>query len=216
MSTPSFFNHSEWSNSMAKQTKAQLQKEVNDFKGQIDQLSKRRGDLQAESDQLSRSVKTQAEAIEESLLQGLDTANASEALARDRAKLEALDGALSKADHRLGELNRQHEDKQKGIVRMDFDQVADEAYSLFLSCMDDLSAAVESLDALEAKITELNRVGAPAGLSAENDDYLRLLRQASMFLRGNFTAADGINYKIRQVEQNYPSMLAVARGRVNR
>lgn len=197
---------------MAKQTKADLQKEVDDLQQQIDQLTKRRGDLFADRDKVSMSVKAQKNTIATALLEGRDITKDSEVKKRNEAQLEALDEAITQADDRLRNLNTQHASKQKSIVKFDFDQVADEACNLLLECLDQLSTTAVGLDTLEQKFLELNRVGAPAGFNSDHDDNLRLVRQICRYLRGA-DSTDGINYKLKHVETSYPNILKYARGR---
>lgn len=198
---------------MAKQNKAGLVKEADDIGKQIDQLSKRRDTLRADQQQLFQKIADQEQSISDALIDGRDVEKEKDILVRDRVTWDSLKTALAELDFRLQELNRQHTDKQRGIVKDDFDRVGDEAYGLLVVSIERLYKAVASLDLLDQKFQELDRVGAPAGLKADTDDHLRLAKQMCGYLRGQFSSSDGIPYKLKTLEEGYANTLARARGK---
>lgn len=198
---------------MAKVNKADLVKEADEIGIQIAQFSNRRDTLHADQKQLLQKIVAQEKTISDALIDGRDVEKEKDALVRDRVTWESLNNAITELDVRLQELNRQYTGKQKGIVKFDFDRVGDEAYGLLLVSIDRLYEAVASLDVLEEKFQELNRVGAAAEFKVESHDHLRLAKQIGDYLRGQFSAADGIPYKLKDIENSYRDTLAIARGK---
>ena len=87
------------------QQKKEIQGEIDKLAKEISDLTKRRGDLLAKRDSLALSIETQKTSIEDALLDGRDTGPSTDALARDKALLESLGGAINQAEQKLADLN---------------------------------------------------------------------------------------------------------------
>ncbi len=193
-----------------------FQKELADLDKQIDQITKRRAALAADLDKTVNGVQTQKKSLGSDLLAGISAVAGFDTLAREQLKASALEEAIAQADDQLGKLKQQQADKKRQIVMEDFNRIGDEAYAMFLESVSRLRETIAGLNALDAKLTALDSVGAPAGIKSENDDHLRMLRQACSYLRGEFSAIDGLPYKVLTVEQNFSAILSKAQERKSR
>lgn len=189
-------------------SKNEIQKEIDNLQQQTKDLTARREALRAERNEVAASIDAQAKAIGAALLDDLDTTKESDTLARDRAKLEGLDEAITQADTRLADLKRQREDAVRAFALVDFSRLADEADALLVTSVDKLCAAATELNALKAKFDELHQISGATGVNIDYHDHLRAVERLSRFLR------EGLEAKLKATEeQGAANALAEARAK---
>lgn len=191
-------------------TKNEFQKEIDDLQKKIEQLTKRRVDLSAERELMTSSIDAQAKTIGAALLESRDTAKESDALTRDRVKLEGIAEAVTQATKRLDELKQQQEGARRGYAMVDFNRVADEVDSLLVSSVDKLRAAVAELKTLEAKFGELHQMSGATGVNIDYHDHLRFVRGLSHTLR------EGLEVKLLATEAQGEATAFFAKARAKK
>ena len=188
-------------------------KELKALQEQIDQLTKRRSELESDLGKRTGAIADRKQMLASEMLAGRDTAKGTAALASESLQVDAVQEAIILADDELRRLKQECDSIERAAIKANFNDVGKEAYGLFLGCIDQLHEAVAILDELHAKLEQANQVGAPAGLNVDHDDHLRLVQEACRYLRGDLNSDGSILYRIQRVEQGYSTTVAVARAR---
>lgn len=158
-------------------TKQEVLKELSALESEIASKKKRRGELSEKLDANKKKVESLMNSITLATLEGRDTDKENGQLIALRAETENIEqGAISLLDKQLRDLEQRHNDKQRGLARMDFDAVFDKYTIKVNSTINLLQQVVDNLKQLETILDEASKVGAHAGATLESaDDDQRMI-----------------------------------------
>lgn len=183
-------------------TKLEVQKKVDGLKKQIDDLSKRRAQLDADREKLTTAFEARKKQAGADALEGKDT-GAADAITRERAKLETLDEALAQAGEKLGELNRELSDNEAGLARFDVNDLAADLENSIVSgikCLLDLTGIIGEVEEKKKAFNAL------AGKNAVRDEY----RNTNALVMFDISR---IKIILNDIQKSYPALYGRAQAK---
>lgn len=149
-------------------TKQEVQNRVDALKKQVEDLGKRRAQLKSDRAKEQESHDQRKKSLGADALAGKDTVTASDALTRERVKIETLDEAITQADDKLRDWKQELSDNQSAFILFEVnDRAADLENSIVsgIKCLLDVIAIAKEI---ESKQVEFLRV---AGQNAVRGEY---------------------------------------------
>lgn len=192
-------------------TKTDIQKDFDSLQRKYNDLKARRTSLRDERDKITAGIEERNRLIGEALLEGRDASKESDALARDKAKLDGLDEALAQAESRLKVLEGERDDTSRALARVDFDRMGAEVETMLAKGIDRLKAAVEDMDAISEKFGEMFQIQSAAGMNITQDDHWRLVERIFKYLLDDQSLP--LRAKLKNIEESYPAVLARVRSK---
>lgn len=192
-------------------TKTDIQKELDALQRKYNDLKARRASLRDERDKITAGIEERNRLIGEALLEGRDASKESDALSRDKAKLDGLDEALAQAESRLKVLEGERDDTSRALARVDFDRMGAEVETMLAKGIDRLKAAVEDMDAISEKFGEMFQIQSAAGMNITQDDHWRLVERIFKYLLDDQSLP--LRAKLKNIEESYPAVLARVRSK---
>jgi seryl-tRNA synthetase len=150
----------------------QVQKIDGRFDQQAAKLAKRRDELRADHDRLSRENSKLKQSLGTAALEGKDSSTdpSLNRLIQNKARLDAIAEAINQADGRLQQLEMERSTEKDEASKAEFHRIVQEADAETNSAIAQLLHACELLDAAH---TKLQFAGTETGRNVDYDDFAR-------------------------------------------
>lgn len=193
------------------QNKSLLETEMQDHTKQIEKLTKRKAEMQAELNSITAGIETRMQVISAGMVDGRNVDKESSEQLHAKIKADEIRSAIAHADSQITEKRNAHDDNQRKIGYIEIDSATTEFEKHLLGALDVLHTAVKTWEALPALYDDYRAVAAKHG---QNPDYMQATEQTvKMFqavgsiYNGSGISGNGIKTLLDRVEEGYPNYL---------
>jgi DNA repair exonuclease SbcCD ATPase subunit len=195
-------------------TKSEIQENIAELKRRQKELTDLRNKAEREFTQLSADIERQEKNLTDRMGTGLEFLPIVNQLEKDRAKLEDIKGASNEADQGLIQLKAEQAIAEMNLVRIDFNQLNDEADILLADCLEKLESAETYLNDYRKKLGQINLIIDAANPGTGWVEYLRMKGSICQYLTDDGTHK--LTYRLLELKNNHPKYFADCEGKRNK
>lgn len=189
---------------MAAKTKQDYQSEISGYEKQVEDLIKRRGQLDKDADRIEASIVQQGDGIADAIIAGTDPGVIMTALERERSKLDGVRKAITGAGVKIADLKNKIDSARESMMLIDFRAAESDLKSIALDALIAAFTLVESFEMVNAQRGELAKISMDAKYqSLETTQIFKTI--------GNLGLDNLLIGKIKRLEKLFPDLFDQAR-----
>lgn len=189
---------------MAAKTKQDYQAEISGYEKQVEELIKRRGQLDQDADKIEASIVQQGDGIADAIIAGTDPGTIMTALERERQKLDGVRKAITGAGVKIADLKNKIDQARESMMLIDFRAAEGDLKSIALDALIAAFTLEESFEMVNAQRGELAKISMDAKYqSQETTQIFKAI--------GNLGLDSLLIGKIKRLENLFPDLFSQAR-----